>query len=174
MNGSPFNTTGGIHEIPAGTPGRLYVCGKHHIGPDVRAVLDHTGNAHVVCLVETHELEHRYDEYLAWLRANDGAGATWHPVHDMHAPRFTDALSLFQRLAGLLTDGTNVVVHCAAGIGRAGTTATGTLMMLGMRSSDALEHVRAHRPMAGPQTHVQQLLLDELQVHLDGGASRLD
>ena len=174
MSETPFNTTGGIHEVPAGTPGRLYVCGKHHIGPDVTAVLADTNNAHVVCLVETHELEHRYDAYLGWLRANDGKAATWAPIHDMHAAGFTESLSLFTRIADMLRNGTNVVVHCAAGIGRAGTTAAGALMMLGMKSDAALAHLRAHRPMAGPQTMVQQLLLDQLQAHLDAAHERND
>ena len=171
LGGAPFNTTGGIHEIPTGVAGRMFVCGKHHIGPDVHSVLAHTDNAHVVCLVERHELEHRYDDYLAWLDA--GGDSTWFPVHDMHAPRLADAQLLFSALAGMLRDGRNVVIHCAAGIGRAGTTAAGTLMFLGMSSAEALALVRGHRPMAGPQTQVQQLLLDELQVHLDGGTPRL-
>ena len=174
MDGTPFNTTGGIHEVPAGTPGRMYLCGKHHIGPDVHAVLAYTNNAHVVCLVEPHELEHRYDEYAGWLRENAGAGATWSPIHDMHALPATDALELFTQLAGLLRNGTNVVIHCAAGIGRAGTTAAGTLMVLGMHSAEALDHVRSHRPMAGPQTQVQQDLLDELEVRLHGGRGPSD
>ena len=32
----PFNTNGGIHEIPLPTAtGRLFLCGKHYIGPNV-------------------------------------------------------------------------------------------------------------------------------------------
>ena len=160
--------TGGIHEIPTDTPGRMFVCGKHHIGPDVYGVLTETGHAHVVCLVERHELEHRYDDYLEWLSGNGGVGATWLPVHDMTAPPLDVGLSLFSRLADMLRQGTNIVIHCAAGIGRAGTTAAGTLMVLGMREEDALIHVRAHRPMAGPQTMAQHVFLQQVQAHLDG------
>ncbi|MEX0848055.1 MAG: protein-tyrosine phosphatase family protein, partial [Ilumatobacteraceae bacterium] len=46
-------------------------------------------------------------------------------------------------------------VHCAAGIGRAGTTAVALLVLLGMTVDDALQHVRAHRPMAGPEVGSQ-------------------
>jgi polar amino acid transport system substrate-binding protein len=61
-----LNTTGGIHEIPLGPPittaspsGRLWLCGKHHIGPDPEAVLVSTGAEHVVCLVHPEELAGR-------------------------------------------------------------------------------------------------------------------
>ena len=165
--------TGGIHEVPTGLNGRMFLCGKHHIGPDVHGVLQETDHAHVVCLVERHELEHRYDDYLAWLDANSGSRATWLPIHDMTAPAFDVGLLLFSRLTNMVRDGTNIVIHCAAGIGRAGTTAAGTLMVIGMRMDDALARVRAHRPMAGPQTLAQEMFLRELQVHLDGGSSRL-
>ena len=144
----------------------MFLCGKHHIGPDFRAVLAETDGAHVVCLVERHELEHRYDDYLAWLES--GAGSTWFPIHDMWAPQMDDAVALYSRLADMLRQGTNVVIHCAAGIGRAGTTAAGTLMSLGMRSPEALALVAAHRPMAGPQTIAQQEFMEGLDARLRG------
>ena len=61
-----------------------------------------------------------------------------------------------------LQHGEHVVVHCAAGIGRAGTTAVALLMLLGVDIDNALATVRAHRPMAGPEVGAQLDLITEL------------
>jgi len=66
-----WNTTGGIHEIPlSGVSGRLMLCGKHFIGRDVESTRALLTDATIVCLVQRHELEHRYDEYVQWLDNN--------------------------------------------------------------------------------------------------------
>lgn len=162
-----FNIDGGIHEIPVGgAPGRLWLCGKHYIAPRIEQIRRDLDVSLVVCLVEMHELAGRYDDYLTWLRANNGSSAHWFPVHDLNVPEFDEALALSETIAEELRRGRNVVVHCAAGIGRAGTTAVCTLMLLGAEMADALSIVRAHRPMAGPEAGPQLELVQKLRAHL--------
>ena len=57
-----WNTDGGIHEItlPSHVPGRLWLCGKHLLGPDPEGVLEQTGASTIVCLTEEHELVDRF------------------------------------------------------------------------------------------------------------------
>lgn len=162
-----FNIDGGIHEIPLdGTVGKLFLCGKHFIGPDVEAVRHDLDIHFVVCLVEEHELINRYDPYVQWHRDNAGNPSVWFPIPDLTYPSFEDSIEFVEHVTALVRDKGNMVVHCAAGIGRAGTTATAILMMLGMSMHEAMAHVRAHRPMAGPETGRQEEFIRQLDEYL--------
>lgn len=161
-----WNVDGGIHEItlPAQVPGRLWLCGKHVLGPDPEGVLALTGATAVVCLTEEHELADRYPRYVEWLHAEQGnqggqggqgRRAMWLPVHDLHAPSLERGLPFVDDLAQRLRAGDGLVVHCGAGIGRAGTTAIALLVLLGEPLDRALDQVRSERPMAGPEVGSQ-------------------
>ncbi|HJR25826.1 MAG TPA: hypothetical protein VJ804_10145 [Acidimicrobiales bacterium] len=155
---------GGLDEIPLPVgPGRLWLCGKHLVGPDVEAVLERTGATAVVCLNERHELERRYPRYVAWLEENGPGGrAVWFPIPDLHVPE-ADAIRAFvAELAGRLAAGDGLVVHCGAGMGRAGTVAAAVLIAQGCSVAEALTVVAIARPGAGPQAQVQEDLLDAL------------
>jgi protein-tyrosine phosphatase len=87
------------------------------------------------------------------------ARAAWFPVPDLGAPPVEQFARIVGTITGRLAAGDTVVVHCAAGIGRAGTVAVGVLMQTDLPHDDALSHVAAHRPMAGPEAGAQQHLL---------------
>jgi len=162
-----FNTDGGIHEIPlpAGT-GRLWLCGKHFIGPQVEEVLASCDDAIAVCLVQEHELQDRYPEYLDWHETHAGTRGLWFPIDDLSYPSLDDSIEFVRILTAHIHAGQSLVVHCAAGIGRAGTTAAAVLIMLGMSGDDALDHVRTHRPMAGPEAGSQRQFIEDLTQHV--------
>ena len=149
---------GGADQIPLPSGrGALWLCGKHFVGPDVENAMRETGATVVVCLNEAVELEDRYPRYVAWLRAD--RRAIWHPIPDLHAPLVEDARSLVQELRDHLDAGETVLLHCGAGIGRAGTMAAAVLMSMGVPLNDAVATVAAHRPMAGPEAGAQRDLL---------------
>jgi protein-tyrosine phosphatase len=153
---------GGIDEVPVPGRGRLWLCGKHFIGPDPEVALERTGAAVVVCLNERSELEDRYPEYVDWLLHTAADRAIWFPLHDMHAPPLDEVQPLFAEIARRLDEDEGVIVHCGAGVGRAGTVAAALLMRRGLSLDDALSTVASSRPMAGPQTLAQALFLEEL------------
>lgn len=158
---------GGVDTMPLpGRPVSLSMCGKHAIGPDPDAAIARCATASpdtpvtVVCLVEEHEIAERYPDYLTWLRQRCAEGtAVWRPIHDLHAPDLDDARTLLDDLVGRIDRGEHLLLHCAAGIGRTGTIAACVLVMLGMDTDEALTHVAAHRPMAGPEAGSQIGLL---------------
>ena len=143
------------------------MCGKHYIGPAPEEALADTGADLVVCLCERPELEGRYPAYVEWLEANAGGRAVWFPVPDLHAPAAGDARRLLGEIEDRIRSGTVVLVHCGAGIGRAGTLAAALLMRMGASAEEAVTTVAAHRPLAGPEAGAQSRLLAELARQAD-------
>lgn len=154
---------GGVDEVPlpAG-PGRLWLCGKHFVAPDPAGALSACEADRLVCLCERDELEDRYPGYVAWLVAKAGDGAWWFPVADLHAPSLEEAELFLDGLHRLIRSGHSVLMHCGAGIGRAGTLAAGLLIRMGVPLRAAVSTVADARPMAGPEAGVQTELLHRL------------
>jgi protein-tyrosine phosphatase len=119
-----------------------------------------------VCLNHRDELEDRYPEYVAWLREHVGGRALWFPIPDLHAPPLVELRPLLDEIGRRLAAGGHVLVHCGAGIGRAGTVAVCLLMEHGVGRDEALALVGRHRPMAGPEVGAQRELVDELAAVL--------
>jgi protein-tyrosine phosphatase len=142
------------------------LCGKHAIGPDVEAALVNLQLDAVICLNERYELADRYPNYVRWLEVNQSDRAIWFPIHDLSSPGLATMMPIYQQAIERLRRGDGLLVHCGAGIGRAGTTAVALCMLLGMAQDEALSHVRAHRPMAGPEVGAQMDLVRELSDHL--------
>jgi protein-tyrosine phosphatase len=153
---------GGCDEIPLPEgPGRLWLCGKRFVGPDPEEALAAVGADGIVCLCESHELQDRYPDYVYWL-SSEPARAIWFPIPDVHAPEVVTAIDLLDRLRGMLSSGERLIMHCGAGVGRAGTMAAALLMRMGQSRAQALSTVAAHRPMAGPEAGAQEAFLDQV------------
>ena len=151
---------GGIDEIPLrGVPGRLWLCGKHYVGPDAEAALAAVGATTIVCLNEPHELDDRYPDYVDWLARNQPDRAAWHPVADLHAPALDEAVALVDDLHARLGRDERLIVHCGAGKGRAGTVGVALLLATGEPLERAQRIVADHRPGAGPEAGAQAALL---------------
>jgi hypothetical protein len=168
-----FNIDGGIHEIPLDAAvGRMWLCGKHFIAPNVDKVREQHSIDRVVCLVEEHELIGRYDPYVRWHTRSAGTAGLWFPIPDLSYPSLDAALGFIQELSEYVCNTGSILVHCAAGIGRAGTTATAVLMTLGMDMHEAIHHVRMHRPMAGPESGTQMEFIHQLDEYIRDNTTR--
>ena len=163
---SERSRNGGVDAVPVPDgPGSLWLCGKHFVGPDPESALERVGATMLVCLNEADELDGRYPDYVAWLRANERTRAIWFPVPDLHAPPLDEALALLAELRRRLAAGESVLVHCGAGVGRAGTIAAALLVTMGVPLDEALATVAAHRPSAGPEAGAQAELLEAVTAH---------
>ena len=164
-----MNLDGGIHEVPVpGATGRLWLCGKHFIGPRFEETLAELPADQIVCLVHEHELRDRYEPYLQWLRTSERS--RWFPIHDLSSPAYDDVVSLYRSVTEDLRAGRRIVVHCAAGRGRAGTLAVAVCFLQGLSLEEAMAHVRRHRPGAGPEAGSQLHVLQQM-ARSDGGVS---
>lgn len=147
-------------------PGRLGLCalsGSASAPRDVDlAALAAQGVDLLICLVEDHELA-RLDppespsDRAAAVQAH-GMRFLHVPIEDFTAPSVQEADALTQCILTALTDGRAVVVHCHAGLGRAGTVAACALLARGMSAADAIAAVRWVRPGA-IQSQAQEDLL---------------
>lgn len=161
---SPRSVDGGLDEIPLTElgvvgAGSIWLCGKVVTGTDVEAAMARADDAAaVICLCERHELSDRYPDYVAWLESD--ARARWMPIPDLHAPDGETAVAVVTSIASAVMSGQSVIVHCAAGLGRAPTMAMSAMVALGADPADAAQLVAARRPLAGPEVGAQQDLID--------------
>ena len=165
----PRSVDGGVDRVPLPSgPGALWLCGKHVVGADPEAALERVGATAIVCLSERHEIEARYPAYVEWLRTHGGRRAVWFPIPDLHAPAMPELKPFVEDLVRRLDAGEALLLHCGAGIGRAGTVAACILMALGVGRDEALRTVAAHRPMAGPEAGAQRDAVDDFAAELAG------
>lgn len=139
----------------------LWLCGKHLTGPDPEAALIRADHADaIVCFCEPHELDARYPNYPGWLADNAGERSMWRPIPDLTSPSFDAALAIAQDIADRIGQGDSLVLHCAAGKGRAPTMSICAMILLGVDADDALSLVATARPGAGPEVGAQVELVD--------------
>ena len=142
------------------TDGELWLCGRNDVGPDPEVALVWAGASTIVCLNNVDELAMRYPQYVEWLRSNLGGRAIWYPIQNFHAPSARSVMPVVRMITERLEQGEGVVMHCAAGQGRAGTMATCVLMALGQSTTDAVRTVASHRVFAGPGSASQWALVE--------------
>lgn len=88
--------------------------------------------------------------------ANAGITFLSNPIRDFGLPDRDTLLHLVCTLDRHMTNGSNVLVHCHAGIGRSGMTACALLVARGLPPQDALDTVSLARGQPVPDTPQQR------------------
>lgn len=160
----PRSVDGGLDlvELPE-VAGSIWLCGKHLAGPGPEAALARADGADlIVCFCEPFELAERYPDYVHWLAEHADTRALWRPIPDLTAPTLAEASAIGEELVEHVIAGRSLVMHCAAGKGRAPTMAITTMVMVGIELSQALERVAQARPGAGPEVGAQRELVEAI------------
>jgi protein-tyrosine phosphatase len=98
-----------------------------------------------------------------------GIRFTSFPIPDRQVPRSEAKLAdVLERVAGNLSTGKNVLVHCRQGIGRSGLVAACLLVKKGMSPGAAVDAVSAARGVPIPETTEQRDWIDHYAVALTG------
>ncbi len=115
---------------------------------------------HVLCLNPLHEIERLSPTYAAAIRAADLPFRWTHlPMQDFGlAAQVDNFRAAIDDVAATVRSGGTVLLHCAAGIGRTGTSAACLLKRLGVATPLALQQVRAAG--SNPESALQRGLID--------------
>lgn len=154
------------------TPGRLGLThmpgSRSPIDEDLKA-LQAAGTQHIVCLQQPSEFQHIRPPETVSERADaieqHGMGFLHEAMGDFTAPTQEQAQHIVQAINERVNRGEDVVVHCFAGLGRAGTIAACTLTTHGFSADDAVATVRRYRKGA-IQTQSQCLFIAAFAKHV--------
>lgn len=149
--------------LPEGVPGALWLSsmpGRWEPWAEFEAEAQRVGLAFTLCLTEPEEIARGSPAYRAALDAGRMPGR-WRnvPVRDFGVPQdAADFRAAVEAAAQALQAGEAVLLHCAAGMGRTGTTAACLLKRLGLPAMQALQRVRDAG--SNPESAVQSGLID--------------
>ena len=148
--------------LPSGVKGRLFL----HSMPGRREPLESVwqevarqGISCIVCLAGREEVDSKSSDYgRALSERRVPCEVRSFPIPDFGVPDDEAAFWRFASdVAAMLVQGSAILIHCGAGIGRTGTAGTAILMALGASHDVALRWV--HAAGSYPETPSQRALL---------------
>ncbi len=147
--------------LPEDVSGRLFLHsmpGRLEPFDDAKTAIAEAEIRQVVCLTPADEIRDKSPEYASAIAAGTPWRHVGYPIPDFGVPDDTASFgSVVQSIATSLHGGENVLVHCAAGIGRTGTFAVAVLCQLGVPLADARRTVRAAGSSAESEVQVRFL-----------------
>ncbi len=154
-----------IYWIETAGPGGVALmpcpCGGVRLEEDLRSLRREERVDVLVSLLETDEAWELELADEARLAEAEGMEFVSHPIPDHSVPEDEDAAGrLVRRLAGRVSSGKRVAVHCRAGIGRSATIAGCILAAAGVPLDRIFERLMEARGFPVPETDEQRAWLE--------------
>jgi len=140
-------------ELPLGLPGKVFRSqmpfGRFDPAEEVYEEFERAEIDIIVLLVEEYEYRRITGRDLKSLYIEDGYEVIHFPILDFSVPAKEELAPVVEKAVRLAGQGKNMVVHCHAGIGRAGLfLAAMAKKALGLSGEEAIRFVRSHVPFA--------------------------
>ena len=150
MNNNSFNPFT-ITELPFGTPGRIFRSPMPY-GPDYQSLIKQYQAEDiqiVVNLLPEDEVKRKGGQDLETAYRNLGLSIVGFPIKDFNIPDASSIKTALDNVIYELNKGSNIVVHCFAGLGRTGTfMACLASLYFGIDGNRAIGWVREFIPHA--------------------------
>jgi len=150
--------------------GHLLAMAHPTSGPGIQQEFDSIAAqkiTHVVSLLEKKEAEMLGLEHEEKLCEERNISFIHFPIPDLTLPNpQNDFIDLTQRLHRLCSDGSRVLVHCRAGIGRTGMTCAAILMHNKLTAAEAIKSISEARGLSIPDTKEQTEFINALQFEI--------
>ena len=117
----------------------------------------------MVSLIEDAEIDRHGLRREEFALSSAGIGFTRFPICDFQTPDPATFPQFIEDMSKRLSDNENILLHCAGGIGRAGTTASCLLVKNGMSADAAMALVSEKRGEKSPETIDQENFVKAFQ-----------
>jgi Polymorphic toxin system, DSP-PTPase phosphatase len=159
-----------IYLVADNLPGKLYIMPKPS-GEWLKEDVEYYGLIGIdmiISMLERDEASELMLERQGEICKQGRLAFTQFPIVDRGLPEIVPFTSLILQIIDDLKNGTNIAVHCRAGIGRSGIAVCSALLGFGYSPTDAMKLTSEARGVEVPDTEQQRNFIGQMVTVLNG------